>query len=541
MASVPDAQRKTYVLIPGRHHVLTGFQFDYLRALLDAGSATDVDGEQVLFADEVTAVWAVTSANHGSTRRNPVAGHRREAAIELFHADLGVEGMTFLIDDLPTTPRFADHILKDIEVQSNGQTRMTPANCAVATSTPTVIEMFEELGFRVLPLELAGRDTDAYRAPRAWDVLLRIVAAGSQWRSDPDYCALAHHSTRRVFERYGLGDQIVAVHADPVVGDEGDLTDTRDYQTYVRSFEEGASRKYALARDLVQPGRIVDVGCATGAILKLMAEDDRLRESDLYGIEVARPLYEICQHRKSLGEFANANTFFYHRNVLRTDLFAPHSVHTTTTFSLTHEIESYAGHEALLEFLHRIFRHTAPGGVFINYDVTGPDEREREVLLCLSDTDGGADDGRVLDHDDTEGVCRYVEGLSTWGRFERFARDFRAAEGESFDWEPAEVEGCRAARLRLVDAMEFLSKKDYTDNWLSEMHERFCFFSYADWQRALQDVGFRIVPGSQALRNDWIVEHRLRPVARLIDADDPSVALDWPVTNVLIAGTRDRL
>ena len=529
------------MLIPGRHHVLTGFQFDYLRALLDAGSATDVDGQQVLFADHVTAVWAVTSANHGSTRRNPVAGHRREAAIELFHADLGVEGMTFLIDDLPTTPRFADHILKEIEVQSNGLTRLTPANCAVATSTPAVIDMFETLGFQVLPLELARRDPEVLQAQRAWDVLLRIVAAGSQWRSDPDYCALAHRSTRRVFARYGLGDQIVGVHADPVVGDEGDLTDTRDYQTYVRSFEEGATRKYALARDLVQPGRIVDVGCATGAILELMAEDDRLRESDLYGIEVARPLYEICQHRKSLGEFPNANTFFYHRNILRTDLFAERSVHTTTTFSLTHEIESYAGHDALLEFLHRIFRHTAPGGVFINYDVAGPDEPEREVLLCLSDADGGVDDGRVLDHDDAEGVRRYVDGLSTWGRFERFARDFRAAEGERFDWEPAEVEDRRAARLRLADAMEFLSKKDYTDNWLSEMHERFCFFTYADWRRALEDVGFRIVPGSRALRNDWIVEHRLRPVARLLDAGDPSVTLAWPATNVLIAGTRDRV
>lgn len=533
------AQPLEYVLIPGRHHVLTEFQATWLRDLVGARSATDLAGAPLGFAEPVVAVWAVTSANHGNTRRNPVPGHRREAAIERFAADVGVESEVYLVDDVPTTARFADHVLKDVEVQSHGRLRLTPDNCAVATSTPSVIEMFEELGFSILPLELGDRRTEAFTTPRAWDVLLRIVEAGQQWRSDPDYCELAHASTRRIFERYAIGDRIVDLHEDPVVGDEGDLTETRDYNTYVRSFDQGAERKYALVRDLVEPGRIVDIGCATGAVLKLMGEDTRLRESDLYGIEVARPLYEICQHRKALGEFANENTFFYQRNILRTDLFPERSVQTTTTFSLTHEIESYVGRDALVEFVRRVFRHTAPGGVFVNYDVVGPDERDREVLLVLDDQDGVLDDGRGLDGEESDSVRAYVDGLSTWGRFERFARDFRAAEHESVTWEEAEVDGRRAARLALADAMEFLSKKDYTDNWLSEMHERFCFFSYADWVALLEDTGFRVAPGSRSFRNPWVVEHRFEPVAALHDAGDPSLVLDWPVTNLLLAARRD--
>jgi hypothetical protein len=53
----------------------------------------------------------------------------------------------------------------------------------------------------------------------------------------------------------------------------------------------GADRKDALVEGHVRPGRIVDIGCCTGALLARLTRDDRLRESDFYGIELARPLY----------------------------------------------------------------------------------------------------------------------------------------------------------------------------------------------------------------------------------------------------------
>ena len=56
---------------------------------------------------------------------------------------------------------------------------------------------------------------------------------------------------------------------DPVVGDEGGLTATRNYRTYVESFAASASRKWAQVRDYVRPGRIVDIGCGAGAVLEL--------------------------------------------------------------------------------------------------------------------------------------------------------------------------------------------------------------------------------------------------------------------------------
>ena len=93
--------------------------------------------------------------------------------------------------------------------------------------------------------------------------------------------------------------------------------------------------------------------------------------------------------------------------------------------------------------------------------------------------------------------------------------------------------------LRLQDACEFLSKKDYTDNWQSEMHERFCFWSFAQWQQAVLDAGFRMAPASRAYVNPWIVENRYRGKAELFQRTPVGLQpLDYPVTNMVLAADR---
>jgi hypothetical protein len=84
--------------------------------------------------------------------------------------------------------------------------------------------------------------------------------------------------------------------------------------------------------------------------------------------------------------------------------------------------------------------------------------------------------------------------------------------------------------------MDFLTRKDYVDNWLSECHEQFCGLEYADWKGLLADAGFEVDPVSRAWRNDWIVANRLAPVAELSTPD--GVALPWPATHVLLVARR---
>jgi SAM-dependent methyltransferase len=500
-----------YVLFPGRHHLLTRFQADYLAGLAADGATT--------------IVWAVTSANHENTKRNPVPYHRREAAIERLSVQTGLRSLVVPIFDTAPTERFAEVTLKSVQVTAG--LALTPADTVVACSTPEVSALYEKLGFPIAPVEA---DLTLGATPeRPWDVLLRLAADDENWRD------LAHPATVDVFERYHLTDTVRTVVNDPVVGSEGGLTATRDYRTYAEAFADAAARKWSAVRRYVQPGRIVDIGCGAGSVLELADAEPALHESDLIGVEVARHLYQECVHKKAQGVFRNANVYFYQRNVLGGAIFAERSIDTTLTFALTHEIWSYGDRLASLrQFARRIYDHTAPGGVWINSDVCGPDDRERPVRLTLRTDDGANPAGprRDLAARPPAEVAGYLGGLSTRARLDQFAADFAFPFAFSPGDDPATVE------LPLGAAMDFLTRKDYVDNWLSETREQFCGLEFADWRRLLTEVGFEIDPASSTIRNEWLIENRFAGRAALAGLDGGP--LDWPVTHLLAVARRPR-
>lgn len=502
-----------FVLFPGRHHLLTRFQADYLSRLVAPAGAT--------------VVWAVTSANHENTRRNPVPYHRREAAIERFSVLAGLRSLVVPVFDTAPTDRFADVTLKSVAVATGLE--LTPADTVVACSTPEVALLYEKLGFTIALVEADPEWASAGAAPpRPWDVLTRLAAGDESWRE------LAHPATLDVFARYRLVEQVRAVANDPVVGDEGGLTATRDYRTYVEAFADGAARKWDLVRRHVRPGRIVDVGCGAGAILELADRDPALRESDLIGVEIARHLYEECVHKKAQGAFTNPNVHFYRRNVLGGAVFRPRSVDTTLTFALTHEIWSYGERwDSLRAFVQAIYAHTVPGGVWVNSDVCGPDGKDRPVVLRLETGDGANPAAPRTDLADLPPaeVARYVAGLSTRARLDQFAVDYRFP----LPYEPVAGDPT-TVRMPLGAAMDYLTRKDYADNWLSEAQEQFCGLEFADWKGLLTDAGFEIDFASGTYRNDWIVDNRIAPVAALTRPDGEP--LDWPATHVLLVARR---
>ncbi|WP_405070651.1 hypothetical protein OG558_14100 [Kribbella sp. NBC_01510] len=125
-----------------------------------------------------------------------------------------------------------------------------------------------------------------------------------------------------------------------------------------------------------------------------------------------------------------------------------------------------------------------------------------------------------------------MSGLSTRARFFQFAHDFRRNAKVPFEY------GVRGDRLvlRLADAMDFLTRKDYGDNWVSEAHEQFCGLNLAGWSAVAERAGFHVDPASRAWRNDWVIEHRIAPVASLTSLDgDP---IDWPDTRQLLVARR---
>jgi len=531
-----------YILFPGRHHILTTFQHQYLSSLIKqrGKSIKTLSGRELRLDDHPSILWIITSANHSNTRRNPLSASKREAMIERFSEDIPAESFIFSINDLGTTARFADHIIKEVEVQSRGRITVTPSNTLVACSTPAVFHQYQELGYEVLPVELVSEESPEFSHLRPWDIVNSIVRAGKKWRVDRTYLSEVHPACRAILEKYDYGDLILDLYHDPLVGEEGDITETRDYETYRKAFDDGAERKYEQVRNLVRSGRIVDIGCATGSIIKQLAADERLRESDIYGIEVARKLYDLCEQRKANGEFNNENVFFYQRNIAQGAIFPKNSINTTLTFSLTHEIESYLGRKPLLRLIKQIYQQTAPGGVYINVDVIGPSDKDVVILAKLNKDDGkAADEVRREFAESHDNLSHYLDSLSTHARFEEFAKDFRAVEGDKIEYQIVTLGGSEYVKTKLEYMAEFMSKKDYTDNWLSEMHERFCFWSFEDWQTELTKVGFTVSRDSKTYQNPWIVKNRFENKVELYKlVNEKATKIPYPPTNVVLVAEK---
>jgi len=515
----------TYVLFPGRHHLVTRFQADYLRSLLD-GQESDTDGIPLLPAPDAEVVWAVTSATHTGTRRNPLPAHRREALVERVALAADLPSVVAPVSDVPPSDRFATTVLGSVEM-STGRT-LTPDDTVVACSTPAVAALYAALGFRVAAVE----DTRDPAPLRPWDVLELMVAGDPSWRD------LAHPQTVELYDRYRLDAAVRLIHTDPTVGSEGDLTETRDYRTYTAAFDDASDRKWEQVAPHVVPGKVVDLGCAAGGLLERAARDPRLAECDLYGVDVSRHLVAEAEHRRAQGVFANPNVFFAQRNLLRSSVFPAASISTTLTIALTHEISSYGEGRADLELLaRRIFAHTVPGGVWVNSDVLGPDDGDEPVVLRL-DGPVHADRAADLRSWTRQAVHDHVEALSPAERFVQFAADFPTLARTDLHAGPLTADGGGSYEvvLPLRSAMEFLTTRDYTENWLSECHERFCDMTWDDWRTLLTDVGFEVAVGSAPWTNEWLVEHRLSVGASMHTPTGAPVP--WPSTHLLMVARK---
>lgn len=209
-------------------------------------------------------------------------------------------------------------------------------------------------------------------------------------------------------------------------------------------------------------------------------------------------------------------------------------MNTIHTSSLTHEIESYGGRQELLQFIQNRFQELAPGGIWVNRDVVGPENKNETVWMVLNQTDGRNDDFDQA-FTDRESLASYLKGLSTYAKFLRFTRDFRKKESYELSYSLHEKNGESFVVLKLSDACEFMSRKDYNDNWESEMHETFTFWSFSEWKQHLEDAGFAVLPESAAYTNDWIVKNRFEGKLTLfVEADGQLQPLPYPVTNMML-------
>lgn len=527
-----------FLIMPGRHLALTRFQFEYLKSVIahGPGQRVGVDGLTLGTSGAITGlIFPITSANHHDTRRNPVPFTLRVLALHDFAQELGVPAWIYGIEDVGQIDDFPSFVLRRLSHLSEGRFSLNPENAVVAVSTDTY-RGWAKLGFHILPVE---RNTGGpgYLSPLPGE-LIEAVGRAPRWQDDPLVGFHLHPACRRVWENYGVGETVARLWKDPILGDDGDLTATRDYGSYVRSMDENAVAKYQETAPHIRPGRIGDIGCAAGSWIKQAAGDPRHRECEFYGVEVVRKLFDICQQRKENGEFATPWVFFAIKNAVGGGVFEKGTMNTIHTSALTHEIYSYGSLADLKGFIANRFVELRPGGVWVNRDVVGPENAGRLVLMELSTVDGNDEVSPIPPLGQKE-FENYLTSRSTRVRFIHFASDFRPGKGEGFPFEWVEGPGPCRVRLTLARACEFLYKKDYPDNWQSEMHEAFCFWSPSDWEREVVAAGFRLAPGTHAWRNEWMVENRFRGhVALFVEKDGAPIPFDFPETHITLVAER---
>lgn len=547
----------TCLLFPGRHLLNTAFQAQYLRSIVQmplaaldflAGPAPAGD-----LAPINQIVFAITSANQAHSRYNPIPLHVRAIGVDRFARPFEMAfGISYRIIAIPhyqPTPRFARYTLKEIQEQTEGNLTLTPANCVVLCSTPAVIEQYRALGFAILPAELGQPD-----AATPNDLLQKLVAAGEAWFTNRELRQALSPATFDLWQDFpDIPRRILRLWRDPLLNDEGGLTSDRDYASYAfgMSNNEIIAVKYDDIKEAIVPGKIVDEGCGDGALLVPIARD--FPDSDLIGIEITGEFMARAQERQRAGHFGGSYVHFHQRNITQ-QIFEPNAIDTTICNSTVHELWSYGDRQATVAaYLANKLAQTRPGGRLIIRDVVGPPGKDQEVAMRLNDQDGGNDD-IFADFADPHQLAAHLAGLSTYARFQRFARDFlaearttgRRGPETALQYRETRLQGEPCIFLALKDAVEFMTKKDYVNNWASEMHEEFAFWDFAEWQGALRAAGFRVVVdgdrpgrGSRVYTSQWIVDHRWQgKVALFQPAGDQLLRLPYPPTNIVLVGEK---
>jgi hypothetical protein len=545
-----------YLLFPGRHLVNTRFQEEYLFTWLrEPMAALPVLGKPPMEGELVELIFAITSANQANSRYNPIPFHVRALGVDRFSRRLkdalGIRYRVLGVPHFPPSERFASNVLKEIRESSEDDLTLTPENTVVLVSTPGLIDAYRALGFAVLPAEW-DPGAQKHTAPLPIDLIKRLAEAGEHWMNDSELRRGLSPATYGLLADFPeVPRRLSRLYQDPLLNDHGSLTDTRNYGTYAHAMDSIIGLKYEEIRPGVVPGKIVDEGCADGALLVRLARD--FPDSDLLGIDIAAEFIARCGERQRLGEFGGTFVHVHQRNLL-TPIFQPGTIDTTICNSTLHELWSYGDQaETVDAYLCEKFRQTRKGGRLVIRDVVGFAQKDDIILMSCEDQDGANED-IFAEFDDNELLATHLTGLSTHARFKRFARDFLAlqrAKGargpqSQINYEEVPLFQGSGFRLRFKDAVEFLTKKDYVDNWRSEVQEEFAFWSFDEWKQALARAGFRVLEnpntpleGSRAYASPWRIEHSfLGKVAFFTDTPAAPRAIAYPVTNMILIGEK---
>jgi SAM-dependent methyltransferase len=330
--------------------------------------------------------------------------------------------------------------------------------------------------------------------------------------------------------RAGHQDEIaghqILYHAQ-VAGDYGEQRrGNRDaYRRYLDGMDAALRQKVAFpAAHLLAEGRVADMGMGSGATTHALAA--LYPALEVVGVDVSAEMVELAREAYRL-----PNLSFVQGDVGER-VFDPGSLDAIFDSSVLHHVTTFGGydHAAAGRALAAQVAQLAVGGLLVVRDFVDPGAGEVWLDVAADDGEPGDDPRRC----------------STAALLERFAREFRilsAAPGFRCDaapplgGAPPLAPGRRRYRMSLKLAAEFLLRKDYRQDWETEVKEEYTYFTQAQFEDCFARLGLRLL-ASTPLRNPWIVRRRWRGKVALHALDGAPVEL--PPTNYVITGEKVR-
>ena len=292
------------------------------------------------------------------------------------------------------------------------------------------------------------------------------------------------------------------------------------YEAYFAGMDASMQQKVALTTaHFPVRGRIADMGSGSGRGTYDLA--------CLYGgLELVGVDINPVSVERAARQFERPNLSYAVGDISEM-VFPPESLDGVLDSSVLHHVTSFNNFDVgrVLATLDNQVAQLRTGGVVIIRDFVIPEGPE-EVYLDLPQTDG-SETGAPAE-------------LSTAALFELFAREWRSSVNPdgpvAFTRAQSPRDGFARYRLALRAAAEFVLRKDYREDWGTEVLEEYTYLSQPQFEAAFRARGLRIIT-SRPLWNPWIVQNRFEHKFYLSDtgSDRP---LPFPPTNYLIVGEK---
>lgn len=293
--------------------------------------------------------------------------------------------------------------------------------------------------------------------------------------------------------------------------------DRNAYRRYLAGMDASMRQKVALtAAHLLSEGTVADMGMGSGSGSHTLAA--LYPELQVVGVDVATDMVELANER-----FQLPNLQFVLGDIAQ-QVFDPESLDGILNSSVLHHVTSFNDYETdrARQALATQVAQLRMGGLLVVRDFVRSEDGD--VLLDIPSE--GSDDQNDLEH------------CSPATLFERFATEFRSlSDTPGFKYEMLDSPRVGWCRYRVSDvlAREFILRKDYRADWVSEVKEEYTYFTQRDFETVFRDLGLRVLV-SAPIWNPWIVRNRYRGKFQLTNNEGhPS---EIPPTNYIIVGER---